>query len=73
MNKVNMPKRTSAKKGKSKYSFSEMEVGDSFIIEENKRYSVITLAKKYGESCNPERTFSTRKMEDGKIGCWRTK
>ena len=64
---------TTAKRGQSKYKFAEMRVGDSFLIEDGKRHSVGTLAKKFGESQNPSWRFTVRPDHEGKLRCWRVR
>ena len=68
---IPMPER-SAKLGKSKYSFKKLKTGQSFPVDERKRFSVATLAKKYGDSQRPVKRFSVRMDADGKMRCWRT-
>lgn len=63
---------TTAKRGQSKYDFAKMEVQNSFPVKEEKRHSVNTLAKKFGDSQNPVRKFTVRADEKGKLRCWRT-
>lgn len=64
-------KAISPKKGKSKYQFSDMKKGDSFEVEERKRFSVGVLAKKYGDSCSPPKTFTVRRDERKRLSCFR--
>jgi hypothetical protein len=66
-------KKTTAKRGQSKYPFKSMGVDEhhSFIVPDGKRHSVATLAKKFGESCDPVRRFTIRPDDKGKLRCWR--
>lgn len=69
---VGMPKkRTTLKKGQSKYPLKSMEVNDSFELDENKRFSVNVIARKYGMESGKE--FTVRRDENGKMRCWRIK
>lgn len=64
---------TTAKRGQSKYEFGEMQVGHSFIVEPDKRTSVATLAKKFGDQQTPKPwRFIVRYDEKGVLRCWRT-
>lgn len=63
---------SSAKLGQTKYAFPTMNVGDSFEVDLVKRYSVATLAKRYGDQQNPVKRFTVRK-KDGILYCWRVK
>jgi len=67
---IPIPTRSS-KLGKSKYDFKKLKVGQSFPVEESKRFSVATLAKKYGDGQTPIKRFSIRVDEKGKMRCWR--
>jgi hypothetical protein len=53
-------------KGKRKYPFAEMEVGDSILLEQKKASGIGSYAQK----CLPGAKFSTRKVEGG-IRIWR--
>jgi hypothetical protein len=59
----------------TKYPFSKMSVGDSFII--SKEYSRQLMAKyanaarNFGRVQKPIMKFSTRKVEGGAIRVWR--
>lgn len=64
--------RSSAKLGQTKYPFATMKVGDSFEVHPEKRHSVNTLAKKYGDQQKPKKAFTVRK-KDGSLHCWRIK
>jgi hypothetical protein len=64
---------STAKKGQSKYAFGEMKRKDSFPVPVGKRHSVITLAKKYGETQFPVKKFIVRPDDNGNLRCWRTK
>jgi len=56
----------------SMYPIAEMEVGDSFLVEDiDKRSSVVTTICRFRKE-QPDRKFTTRKVEDG-YRCWRTK
>lgn len=73
---VEYQKPPSAKRGQSKYPFDKMKVGDSFAIEEGKRYSVATLVKRYGDAQEPKQEFSVKLFEmsgEAKLRCIRTK
>lgn len=48
-----------------------MDVGHSFPVKKEKRHSVTTLAKKYGEGQEPIWKFTVRIDEKGKLRCWR--
>jgi hypothetical protein len=63
---------TTAKKGQSKYNFADMKVKHSFPVKEEKRHSVNTLAKKFGDAQVPVRKFTVRVDQFGKLRCWRT-
>lgn len=53
------------------FPFGEMKIGDSFVIPPHiKRTTVSVAAKRYGERYGM--TFTTKKMSDGTIRCWRT-
>jgi hypothetical protein len=69
--KFNGEKRSSAKKGQCKYPFASMEVDIAFEVPDGKQFSVSTLAKRYGDSCDPIRTFSVKKYSDMKYWCRR--
>ena len=68
--KIPIPKQ-SFKLGKSKYDFKSLKVGHSFDVETSKRFSVATLAKKFGDSQEPVMRFSVRMDENGNMRCWR--
>lgn len=62
----NMKKAPSAKLGTSKYPFAKMEVNNSFIVDEGKRYSVSTLAHRFAQSQDPTWEFEVKTvLEDG--------
>ena len=66
---IPIPKRTSSKLGQCKYPFTILEVDESFAIDEDKRYSVSTLAKRYGDKNKKE--FTVCKDDKGQMRCWR--
>ena len=54
----------------SKYPFSDMRKGDSFLLSSNMKRSATTVAaKRYGEKNGMK--FTTRKTSQG-LRCWRT-
>ncbi len=72
-NNIPIPKkRTSAKLGQCKYDFAKLKVEQSFPVDEKKRFSVATLAKRYGDKQNPKKEFTVRRDDSGKMRCWRT-
>lgn len=73
INKTRKMMEGSPKKGKSKYPFKDLQVGHSFPVEESKRFSVATLAKKFGDSQEPVWAFSVSQDEKGELNCWRVK
>ena len=56
-------------KGKSKYPFPEMVVGDSVLIPEAQAQAARLSAGKFGRMYNM--TFVSRKAEDGSVRIWR--
>lgn len=56
---------------KSKYPFNDMEVGDSFLVKELKKYKVISSSCwHWGKKLKMK--FITRATKDG-VRVWRTK
>ena len=56
-----------------KFPFRQMKVGDMFVFDDNRSQSKAgsaagAAAKAIGNGVK----FATRRLEDGKIGCWRT-
>lgn len=62
---------------KIKYPFSEMEIGDSFLV--NKPYTIklqtaiSCAARSFCNRKRLDRKFSVRKTDDNKLRIWRTK
>jgi len=56
----------------SRFPFSQMQVGDSFLMPSTVSRPTLSLyAGRYGKKHGMK--FVTRKMPDGTIRCWRTK
>jgi hypothetical protein len=58
------------------YPFSEMEVGDSFIVGEyskGKMACVLSSANSWSRYWNKNYQFTARRTEDDKIRIWRIK
>lgn len=70
---IPMVRNPSKKKGRSKYSFSEMKVKDSFMVPDGKRFSVSTLAKRFGNTQIPRWEFAVHTDLLGHLRCWRVK
>lgn len=73
---VKYKKPSSAKWGQSRYPFNDMDVGQSFDVEESKRYSIATLAKRYGDRQSPKQKFSVKLFDvngESKLKCVRVK
>lgn len=70
---IPITRATSKKKGKSKYQFQDMAIGDSFIIEDNKRYSVSTIARRFAINQKPEWQFTVTRYQDERLRCMRVK
>jgi len=56
--------------GVRKYPFSQMEIGDSFLIPQDYMTRVRAAAHRHGERTRTK--FTIRRMEDGSYRCWRT-
>ena len=54
----------------SKYPFSEMQVGQSFVVNEESLSGVRASASNYGKKTSSK--FAVRKCADGLYRCWRT-
>lgn len=65
--------KTTAKRGQSKYPFKTLKIKESFEVEEEKRHSVNTLAKKFGDSQEPKKLFTIRYDDQHVLRCWRLK
>ena len=58
----------------SKYPWSEMEVGDSFVAErEAKRGGLLSSSKHWPKAHDASIRWATRACADGHIRIWRTK
>lgn len=54
-----------------RYPYPYMEVGESFIVPEQKRTSAFTAARYWGLQQRPHRVFSGRKIAPGEVRIWR--
>ena len=55
-----------------KWPFSDMKVGDSFLVPDDIHRSTVTVAaSRYG--AKHKMRFTVRLTEDRKLRCWRTK
>lgn len=56
---------------KPKYPFSDMQVGDSFFIQQGKKKTINASAARYAMLQNPRWKFVLINIDDG-CRCWRT-
>jgi hypothetical protein len=57
--------------GNSKWPFKDMEIGDSFAVNESERSPLAGAAYDYGKRNNMK--FLTRKVPGAQVRCWRIK
>lgn len=55
----------------AKYPFSEMQVGDSFVLPEDQLIRIRSAAANWGT--RQGKKLSVRQLKDGSYRCWRLK
>lgn len=60
------------RKGRSKYPFATMEVGDSFLVDAASRIKTVSALAVYKKKAHPKQKFTVRRVEDG-VRVWRIK
>lgn len=67
----NIPISKKNKGKEKKYTFGEMEIGDSFTINRSEQLSVYSCLNYFNKINNTTFKIKTGKDESGQLRCWR--